>query len=161
MKVKLNRDLLVGKVDHKPGDTVEVDDRRGRDIVAKGDGEIVGDYDGPPIEPYITAVAGSPRVVPPPELTGEVLPVAPRPGEVVTKEGIKETVKTTVAQPNEATVEVPATVETEGEVKVPDAVVPNAKPGETYVETVPTEPARHVVTAPEPKADPKDSKTKK
>jgi hypothetical protein len=154
MKVKLTRDLLVGKVDHKPGDVVEVDDTRGRDIVAKGDGEIVGGYDGPPIRPYGVST-GSPTVVPPPELTGEVLPVAPRPGEVVTKVGAKETVKVTVAQPNEATVEVPASVETDGEVKVPDGIVPNAKPGDEVVVTEPGVPAQHVVKAPEPKADPK------
>lgn len=153
MKVKLNRDLLVGQVDHQPGDVVEVDDARGRDIVAKGDGEIVGDYPGPPIAPYNAVSTGAPRVVPPPELTGEVLPVAPAPGEVVTKVGARETKRVAVAAPNEATVEV--TVESpDGDTRPPDAVVPNARPGDEVVVTDPGRPATYVAKAPEPKDEP-------
>lgn len=129
MKVKLNRDLLVGQVDHQPGDVVEVDDARGRDIVAKGDGEIVGDYPGPPIAPYNAVSTGAPRVVPPPELTGEVLPVAPA------------TVEVTVESPD-------------GDTRPPDAVVPNAKPGDEVVVTDPGRPATYVAKAPEPKDEP-------
>lgn len=147
MKVKLNRDLLVGKVDHKPGDVVEVDDARGRDIVASGDGVAV-DYDGPPIALYNSVSTGTPRVAPPPELTGEVLPVAPEPGQVVTKVGAKETKKVAVAAPNEATVEV--TAETGGDASPPDAVIPTAKPGDEFVVTDAGRPAQHVAKAPEP-----------
>lgn len=90
MLVKLNRDLLVGATDHQPGEVVEVPEDRARDIVAKGDG-IAVDRDGRPIATPAAVPVVAPRVVPPPELTGEVLPVEPREGEVVRRVGAAET----------------------------------------------------------------------
>lgn len=47
MRVKLNRDLLVGATDHQPGDVVEVPEDRARWIVAQGDGVALDEFTTP------------------------------------------------------------------------------------------------------------------
>lgn len=99
MKVKILKDQLVGFAWREKGEVVDVDPRRAEQMIRDKAAERAepvdeSEVDSPPDEASrreTTRRTGRPARTGPPELTGEVDPVAPAPGETAVKVGSTET----------------------------------------------------------------------
>lgn len=113
MKVKLTKDQLVGPDYKATGDVVDVNPRRAEQMIRDKAAERAepvdeSEVDSPPDEASRRETfrrTGRPARTGPPELTGEIDPAAPAPGESAIKVGSTETAEV-VANPDGSLVQV-------------------------------------------------------